>query len=290
MNEYGKVFEKASLKKYSSFGIGGTVKYLVFPQNIEQLEKLVKYLKDKKIKYFVLGNCTNVIIDDDYFDGVVIKLDDINEITINDNEVTASAGVNLPFLVSKCIDNGLTSLYFASMIPGNVGGSIVGNAGCFGHELMQYVKDVTVMDKDGNIKRMNKDEISFGYRYTSLKDKYIVLSVTFILEKGNVEEIKKEIKEKNEKRIASQPLDKKNVGSIFRNPEGFIAGKLIDDLKLKGYMIGGAKISEKHANFIVNEKNASFNDVINLIDFIKDKVKENYDINLVVEPTIIRWK
>ena len=289
MNDFGEVLENVSLKDYSSFGIGGNANYLIKPRSEKELQKLIKYLKKENIKYIILGNGTNTIIDDSNFDGVVIKFDYFNEININNNIVTAGAGVSLGRLANASLKEDLTSLTFASMIPGNVGGSIVGNAGAYGHELMEYVQSVRVMDYDGNIYNLPKDDISFGYRYTSLKGKYIVLSATFILSKGNREEATLELKERNAKRITTQPLDKKNVGSIFRNPEGYSAGKLIDDLGLKGIMIGGAKISEKHANFIVNENNATFEDVLNLIKIIKEKVKETYNIDLVLEPNIIKW-
>lgn len=289
MIAYGDVFENESLKKYSTFGIGGMARYLVKPHNENELYNLIKELKGKRVKYYILGNGSNIIIDDHDFNGVIIKLDNLKDIIFHGNEVTAGAGVMLPVLVNMCLQKSLVSLSFASMIPGTVGGSVVGNAGCYGHEIMEYVKCVKVMDKEGKIKILNKDEISFGYRYTTLKDKYIILSVTFILEKGNSDKEREEIKERNEKRKNTQPIEKKNVGSIFRNPDGYAAGKLIEDLGLKGHQIGGAKISEKHANFIVNEDNATCEDVISLIDLIKQMVKEKYGIDLVVEPTIIKW-
>lgn len=289
MNEYGEVLEKENLKKYSTFGIGGTAKYLVRPYNDECLLNLIKYLNEKDIKFYILGNASNVIIDDSYFDGVIIKLDNLNKISFDQNIVEASAGVMMPKLVNICLQQNFVSLAPFSMIPGTVGGSVVGNAGCYGHEIMEYVKSVKVIDQNYNIIELSKDNISFGYRYTSLKNNYIVLSVKFILEKGDPIACLTDIQEKNEKRIASQPIDKKSVGSIFRNPEGYSSGKLIDELGLKGYTVGGAKISEKHGNFIVNENNASFNEVILLINLIKEKVKDKYNIDLVVEPTIIRW-
>ncbi|MBQ6840582.1 MAG: UDP-N-acetylmuramate dehydrogenase [Bacilli bacterium] len=290
MNQYGEVFENEDLKKYTTLGIGGIAKYLVKPSNEKNLIDLISYLKENNIKYYVLGNGSNVILDDSYFDGVVIRLDNLKEITFDSNTVTAAAGVMLPMLVNVCLQKSFISLAFASMIPGTVGGSVVGNAGAYGHEIMEYVKSVKVLDSEGNIKDIPKNDISFGYRYTSLKDKYLVLSVTFILESGDPQKELLEIRERNEKRITTQPIEKKNVGSIFRNPEGTSSGKLIDELGLKGHQIGGAKVSEKHANFIVNEDNATFNDVVSLIDLIKEKVKEKYDISLVAEPTIVRWK
>lgn len=289
MKEYGEVLENVSLKKFSTFGIGGIARYLIKPNNEGDLSRLIQHLNKENIKYYVLGNSSNVILDDNDFDGVIIKLDNLKEINIEDNIVTAGAGVMLPMLVNVCLQNSLVSLSFASMIPGSVGGSVVGNAGCYGHELMEYIKSVRVLDKEGNIKELPKNDISFGYRYTSLKDKYIILSATFLLEKGDSLKELSEIRERNEKRKSSQPLDKKNVGSIFRNPEGFVAGKLIEEAGLKGKKIGGAMVSEKHGNFIVNEDSATFEDVTSLIDLIKKEIKEKNNIDLVCEPTIVRW-
>lgn len=289
MKEYGEVFENVNLKNYSTFKIGGIAKYLIKVFNEESLINLIKCLKANHIKYFILGNGSNVIFDDTYFDGVIIKLDYFDKISFEGNIVSAEAGVKLPFLVQKTLNEGFTSLAFASMIPGTIGGSIVGNAGCYHHELMEYLLDVTVIDSNGEVKTLTKNDISFGYRYTSLKNHYLVLKCRFILEKGDVDQVREELKTINLKRQETQPLDKYNVGSIFRNPENAAAGKLIDDLGLKGYMIGGAKISEKHANFIINENNATFEDVIKLIDYIKEKVKARYNIDLVLEPTIIKW-
>ncbi len=289
MKEYGEVLENVSLKDYSSIKIGGNCKYLIKPYDIEHLIDLNNYLKNNNIKYYVLGNGTNVILDDSYFDGVIIKLDNLKSIHYDDNVVTCESGVSLPFFVKDTLNKGYTSLGFASMIPGTVGGAVVGNAGCYSHEIMEYVKSVTVLNRYNEVITIDKNDISFGYRYTSLKGKYIILSTTFILNKGNVALELHQIQANNEKRINTQPLNYPNVGSIFRNPEGYSAGKLIDDLGLKGYKIGDAGISEKHANFIVNLGSATFEDVISLIDYIKAKVKETYDIDLICEPEIIRW-
>jgi len=289
MKEYGEVLEQVSLKDYNSFKIGGKCKYLVKPYDIEHLIDLIDYLKSNNIKYYILGNGTNVILDDNYFDGVIIKLDNLKSIHYDGNIVTCQSGVMLPFFVKDTLNKGYTSLGFASMIPGTVGGAISGNAGCYSHEIMEYVKSVTVLNKDNELVTFDKNDISFGYRYTSLKGKYIILSATFILNKGNIAEELHNIQANNEKRINSQPLNYPNVGSVFRNPENTSAGKLIDELGLKGYKIGDAMISEKHANFIVNLGNASFKDVINLIDYIKEKVKEKYNIDLVCEPQIVEW-
>ena len=163
INEFGEVLEKENLKKYSTLGIGGTCKYLVKPDSLVHLIGLINYLKEKDIKYVILGNCSNVIIDDTYFDGVVIMLTKFNNLEISNNKVKVGAGVPLGLLNKKCLDEGYTNLTFLGMIPGNVGGSIVGNAGCYNHEIMEYVESVKVLDKEGNVKELLKKDMSFGY-------------------------------------------------------------------------------------------------------------------------------
>lgn len=287
MNEYGTVKENASLKDYTTFKIDGICKYLIEVNNKNSLIKLIDYLKNNNLKYYILGNGSNVILDDNYFDGVIIKLNKLNKISINDNFVTAECGVKLGFLNNVCLQNGLVSLSFASLIPGEVGASIKGNAGCYNKELLNYVYSVEVLDNNGNVKNILKSDIKYGYRFTDIEG--LILSATFILEKGDPILTLKEMKENNDKRLISQPLDMPSVGSIFKNPENMSAGKLIDDLGIKGYHINDAYISEKHANFIVNKGNASFDDVIKLIDYIIFKVKEKYGVTLKVEPKIVWW-
>ncbi len=287
MNEYGIVYENVDLKKYTTLGVGGIAKYLIEVTNENNFVSLIKYLKENKIKYYILGNGSNVILDDSFFDGVIIRVNKLNKLEINDNLVTASCGVKLGLLNNVALQNGLVSLYFASLIPGEVGSSVMGNAGCYNHSLMEYVQSVEVLNENGVV-IIPKSEIEYGYRYTSLKGN-IILSVTFKLEKGEPLETLKLIKENNDKRLATQPLNEKNVGSIFKNPEGYSAGKLIDDLGLKGYNIGDAYVSEKHANFIVNKGHATYLEVLELINYIKLKVFEHYKISLEVEPIIVCW-
>lgn len=289
MKEYGEVIENVDLKPYTTFGIGGKCKYLIRPNDINSLSQLIKYLNKYHYKYYILGNGSNVILDDSYFDGVIIKLDKFNNINYNDNLVTVGSGMNLPLFVLDTLDKGFVSLSFAATIPGAVGGSVVGNAGCYGHELMEYVENVELVDYEGNIKVLNKDDFSYSYRDTSLKGKGIITNVTFKIEKGDTKEARNIMNENRKKRFETQPLDKKSVGSIFRNPAPYASGKLIEDAGLKNYKINDARISEKHANFIVNDNNASFNDVINLIKYIQQKIKEKNNIDLVVEPIIVKW-
>ncbi len=197
----------------------------------------------------------------------------------------------LPVLSNEIINNGLKGLEWASGIPGTIGASVRGNAGAYLHEIMERVESIEVLDEKLNVKTLNKEDITYGYRETSLKDSNdIILTVTLKLEPGNYEESKALVKDRLERRLASQPLEYPSAGSVFRNPSDTVfAGKLIEDLGYKGYSIGGAKVSEKHANFIVNEDNASFEDIVSLIESVRQEVKDAYQIDLVVEPTIIKW-
>jgi len=289
MKRFSDVVENESLKKHNTFGLGGKARYLVRPKDVEELKSVLALIKENNMKYYVLGNGSNVILDDQNFDGVIIKLDHFNKIEVEGNVITAESGVLLPQLVNIALQNKLVSLAFAAGIPGTVGGSVVGNAGCYGSEMLDYLKSVKVLNKEGEVLEFTKNDISFGYRYTSLKDKYIVLEASFICEVGDNLKVLNDIYENSEKRKMTQPIDKKNVGSIFRNPQGDYAGRLIEKVGLKGIRHGGAMVSSKHANFIVNEENATFRDVTNLIVLIKERVKTDFDIDLVVEPSIVRW-
>ena len=208
---------------------------------------------------------------------------------IDKNNIYVESGYMLNKLAQELSNKGYTGIEWATGIPGTIGGSICGNAGAYKSSMSDIIKDVTILDNDKVIKLSNQ-ELEFNYRTSILKNKkdFIVLSCNINLEKGNIDEIKKTIEERTLKRIETQPLDYPSCGSVFRNPEGMSSGKLIDDLGLKGYQIGGAKISEKHANFIINYNNATSEDIIKLIELIKNKIKKNYNIDLVLEQEIIK--
>ena len=282
--------EDISLRNYNTYRVNTIAKFLVFPKTIEELQEIIKYLKDNNIKYFLLGNGSNIILSMDYYDGVIIKLDNFNSITYNDNLVTAGAGCSLIKLSLDTIEKGLTGMEFSTGIPGAVGASVAMNAGAYNSDLSEILKEIIVLTPDNEIKTMKKEELSFEYRDSFLKRNkdYIVLSATFKLEKGNTEEMKELVNERKQKRISSQPLDMPNAGSVFRNPEGNFAGALIESANLKGYNINGAEVSTKHANFIVNKGGATGEDIINLIDKIQKEIKEKNNIELKLEQIIVR--
>ena len=282
--------EDASLKKYNTYRIDAKCKYLVFPNNETELINILKYLKENNIKYLILGNGSNVIFNFDYYDGVIIKLDNLNQIEFKDNIVTVGAGYSLIKLAVETIEKGLDGLTFAAGIPGCVGASTAMNAGAYNSDMASVIKEVRVLNKNLIIETIENKDLHFSYRDSFLKQnpEYVVLSTTFELTKGNIEEMKHHIEERRKKRLLSQPLDLPSAGSVFRNPESMYAGELIEKLNLKGYNINGAEVSTKHANFIVNKGNAKGKDVVELINKIKKDVKDNYNVDLKLEQIIIK--
>ena len=282
--------ENASLKKYNTYRIDATCKYLVFPKNEEELINILKEIRKENTKYLILGNGSNVILDFDYYDGVIIKLDNLNSITYNGNLVTVGAGYSLIKLATETIDKGLSGLTFAAGIPGCVGASTAMNAGAYNSDMASIIKSVRILNYNLEVETLNKEDLQFSYRDSYLKQhpENIVLSTTFELSTGDSAEMNNQVKERRNKRLASQPLDMPSAGSVFRNPEGMYAGELIEKLGLKGCNIGGAEVSVKHANFIVNKGTAKGRDVVELINKIKKEVKENYNVDLKLEQIIIK--
>lgn len=294
LRQYGEVTEHASLKNYNTYRIDGTAKMLIQPNNIDDLASTLKILKENNIKYYILGNGSNIVINDREYDGAVIKMDKLNGLEVYPDLETAyaEAGVLLPKLVVEVTDKGLTGLEFAAGIPGTVGGSIYGNAGAYNACLLDYVRTITVLDENFNIKVLNNEDITYGYRTTSFKEnkQYIIVAAKFYVTKGDKENSLEVIANRRQRRIESQPLEYPSAGSVFRNPEGDFAGRLIESCNLKGYKIGGAEVSEKHANFVINKENATGKDVHDLIMYIHDTVKNTTDVDLKIEQEFIDWE
>ena len=290
MNLYGEVLENVSLKDYNTYKIGGKTRYLVKPYNIDSLKELLIYIKNNNLKYIIIGNGSNIILPDSDYDGVIILLSKLNEIKINENTVKAFCGVSLTYFVNELVKNNLGGLESLSGIPGTLGGAIVNNAGCYGQTIGDKLNSVTYLE-NGEIKTINKEECNFSYRDSIFKknNNFIVLSAEFKLDYKNKEEMLNIIKENMIKRNTSQPLNYPNAGSVFRNPIGYSAGKLIEDAGLKNYHINGAYVSDKHANFIINKDNASSEDIIELIEYIQKEISEKYNIKLKLEQEIIKY-
>ena len=245
LNDICEIQEDVNLIEYNTYRINTSTKYLALPKSKEELINLLKYLKENNIKYFIIGNGSNIILPDEKFDGVIISFKNLNKYEINGDIIDVYAGAMLPKVAMDSIRMSLTGLEWATGIPGTIGGSILGNAGAYLHEIMESVQDITVLDKDLNIKKLTKEDFTYGYRTTSMKEKreYIILSATLKLEKGNEEESMNLVQDRLKRRQDSQPLDYPSAGSVFRNPSKELpAGKLIEEANLKGKIIGGAQI------------------------------------------------
>ena len=284
-----EMYEDVSLKKYNTYRLDVKCDYLVFPKDIDEVVKLISFLKENNYKYLVLGNGSNVIFKNNRYNGVVIKLSKLDKIDFDGDKVVVGAGVSLSKLANMAINNSLSGLEFSVSIPGEIGASVSMNAGAYNESFSDVFVSAKVLTPKLEIIELTNEDMDFSYRNSFIKKNkdYIVLEVVLKLKPGNKEEMNAVIEKRFEKRKATQPLEYPSAGSVFRNPEGMYAGKLIEDVNLKGYSIGGAMISDMHANFIVNKDNATGEDIINLINLAKDKVKENNNIDLYLEQVII---
>lgn len=291
--DIGRVEANVSLSKYTTYRVGGIALAMVYPKSVKKLISLVKLLTGFKIKYKVIGNGSNLLFSDKNFDGVIIRLTELTDIEfLSYNKIRVEAGYSLPKLSLLVAKKGLAGLEFASGIPGTVGGAIFMNAGAYKSDMGYIVQSVRVLTPDCKIITFENREMDFHYRSSFLQKhpEYICLDAVIKLKKGDKELLDEVIKERRARRIESQPLEYPSAGSVFRNPEGNFAGKLIEDLGLKGYRIGGAMVSEKHANFIINYDNATSADIKNLIDYVHDRVMDEYNIDLKIEQEFVNWE
>ncbi len=291
-NMIGSYKTDVSLSSYTTYKVGGITKLMVYPKTTKKLVQLLKELKRLNIKYKVLGNGSNVIFSDDVYDGVIIKLDCFDDVKIKDTVVKVGAGVNLVKLSYKVMKEGLTGLEFASGIPGSIGGAVFMNAGAYRSDMGYVVSQITVITPDLGIKTLYNRDLNYKYRSSFLKSnpEYICTDATIILKHGDKKEIKDLMETRRQKRLMTQPLEYPSAGSVFRNPTDDFAGRLVEECKLKGYKIGGAMVSNKHANFIVNKNNASANDIKKLIDHVHDTVKKELDVDLKIEQEFVNWE
>lgn len=290
-NKIGDIKEHEELKKHTTYKVGGQCDYFVQPASVEKLVLLLKYIKDNNINYKVLGNGSNVLISSKRFKGIIISLNKLNQIKFDNDIVEVGAGVLLIKLSNACANENLGGLEFASGIPGCVGGAIFMNAGAYKSDMSEVLIDVTYIDDKLNIVTAKKEDLDFSYRHSLFQEKeYIIVGARIKLYKEKKEEILTLMNTRRQRRIESQPLEYPSAGSVFRNPsDDVFSGKLIEELGFKGYSVGGAKVSEKHANFIVNYNNATAEDIKELIDEIKSKVKKKYDIDLKVEQEFVNF-
>ncbi len=274
------------MNKHTSFKIGGPADIFCLPENVEEILALVRYFKKNSINYIIIGNGSNLLVSDAGIEGAVIKIGSaMSKIEVLGEEIIAQAGALLSKTANAALSNELSGMEALSGIPGSIGGAVYMNAGAYGTEMKDVIKEVSFITHDGEIKTLACEELELGYRKSIFSNNdYIILSCVLSLKKGDKDDIKAQMKEFTKRRTEKQPLNYPSAGSAFKRPEGYFAGKLIEDCGLKGYCVGGAKISELHAGFIINYDNATAKDVINLIKHTQAKVFEQFGVK--IEPEI----
>lgn len=285
----GKILINEEMKNHTTFKIGGPVDLMVIPETEEQVKEAVSICRAEKLPYLIMGNGSNLLIKDGGIRGVVIKLNDgFNKIEVEGNKIYAQAGALLNAVSRVAMEESLAGLEFATGIPGALGGAMTMNAGAYGGEMKDVVESVRILDKNGKVKELSKEQMNFRYRGSKVADDgLIVLEVVFKLEVGSKNEIKLKIDDLTEKRTSKQPLEYPSGGSTFKRPEGYYAGKLIDDSGLRGLRYGGAEVSKKHCGFVINAKDASCQDVLRLVEVIKKTVKDTFGVSLEREIKLI---
>lgn len=301
MNHYGEyknLFSKiykdsqiqldARMSENIYFKVGGPVDILLTPSNVQQLKQTITICKENEIPFYVIGNGSNLLVKDGGIRGVVIKLCELNKIECVGNKITAESGALLKDVSTEAINRALSGFQFACGIPGSVGGAVFMNAGAYDGEISCVIESAEVLDDNEEIRVLSKEELNLGYRQSIVMNKgYIVLSATFKLIPDDKEKIQARVDELTKRREDRQPLEYPSAGSTFKRPEGYFAGKLIEDAGLKGFTIGGASVSTKHAGFVVNNGNGTAKDVLDLIYHIRDEVKKQFGVELYPEVRIL---
>jgi UDP-N-acetylmuramate dehydrogenase len=272
------------MSRHITFRVGGPADILVQPRTF-QVAEVIALCKKEQEPYTIIGNGSNLLVSDLGIRGVVIELSkQASDVDIVGNRVSVQAGAMLSKVATSAAKAGLTGMEFASGIPGTIGGAVVMNAGAYGGEMSQIVKNVIVLDETGKEKSLSVEEMAYSYRHSIIMEhSYIVLSAELELQEGNSEEIHTHMKELAAQRIEKQPLEFPSAGSTFKRPEGYFAGKLIMDAGLKGFTIGGAQVSEKHCGFVINKDHATAADVDALMKHIQTKVRERFGVTLEPE-------
>ena len=280
-----RVLENEPMSKHTTFRIGGPAELFIMPETIGEIAQVIAVCKEEKVPYFILGNGSNLLVSDKGYQGVVVQLyRSFGKITLEKNEIHAQAGALLSGIAAAAREASLTGFEFAGGIPGTLGGAVVMNAGAYGGEMKDVIKEVTVLTPEEEIITLPSDELQMGYRTSIIKKSgYIVLEAVISLQKGNQEEIRSRMQELAGMRSSKQPLSYPSAGSTFKRPEGYFAGKLIMDSGLRGYQVGGAQVSEKHCGFVINAGNATAEDVTTLMKDVQRIVKEKFGVMLEPE-------
>jgi len=279
------------LKNHTTFKIGGNCIALIEPREVSDIVETIKICRENSIKFFVIGNGSNLLVPDEGYNGVIIKLkSEFSKIEVEGYYLIVNSGAKLSEVYTVAYENSLTGFEFASGIPGTIGGAIYMNAGAYGGEMKDIVESVEVLDLDNfELRELKNEELEFSYRKSIIQRKnYIVTTIKLKLQKGNKEEINAVYEDLRERRNSKQPLNFGSAGSTFKRPEGHFASKLIEDAGLKGYHINDAWVSEKHSGFIVNKGNASFKEVMELIEYVQKVVFEKFGVKLETEVRILK--
>lgn len=285
LTEEKNVLTDEPLKNHVTFRVGGAADYFVSPESAEEVQKIILLCKEAGMPYYILGNGSNLLVSDQGYRGVIIQIyKSMSEISVKGEFVTAQAGALLSAIAAKAAGESLAGFEFASGIPGTIGGAAVMNAGAYGGEMKDVLEQVTVLTKEGELLTIPKEELDMGYRTSKVaKNQYIVLEVVIHLAHGEQEKIREKMNELKEKRTTKQPLEYPSAGSTFKRPEGYFAGKLIEEAGLRGFQVGGAQVSEKHCGFVINKDNATASEVRELIRQVSERVKANSGVTLEPE-------
>ena len=288
MIEERRVYVDEPMKKHTTFRVGGPADYFVVPKTKEEVKNIVALCREFDMPYYVLGNGSNLLVGDKGYRGVIIQIyKEMNHIQVEGDRMKVQAGALLSKIGSAAFEAGLTGFEFAAGIPGTMGGAVVMNAGAYGGEMKDVLFSVTVLTPEGEVLTLSNKELELGYRTSIVaKKNYIVLEVTLALQKGEKDAIKARMDELRIQRTTKQPLEYPSAGSTFKRPEGYFAGKLIQDAGLRGFQVGGAQVSEKHCGFVINKENATAADVLELMRQVSAIVKEKFGVEL--EPEVKR--
>ena len=276
------------MSRHTTFRVGGPADFFVTPKAKEEVRDVILICKEAGMPYYIIGNGSNLLVSDAGYRGVIVQIyKEINEVKVEGDLVKAQAGALLSGIAAKALGAELSGFEFASGIPGTIGGACVMNAGAYGGEMKDVLESVTVLTGEGKIIELGRNELELGYRTSVIAKKgYIVLGAALKLERGDGEKIKTYMDELKEKRVTKQPLEYPSAGSTFKRPEGYFAGKLIEDAGLRGFQVGGAQVSEKHCGFVINRDHATAADIMELMRQVQIRVKENSGVDL--EPEVKR--
>ena len=288
-----KILQDAPLSDFTSFRTGGPADFIVIPTSRDEIRKIILLAKENKTPYYIIGNGSNLLVSDEGFRGIIILMKEGRTgVTFEETDgktlVTAEAGCSLARLARTVAGRGLAGMEFAAGIPGTLGGAVFMNAGAYGGEIKDHIVSADVMDSKGNFFTLTRDELGLSYRHSVIGERdLVVLSAVFELEKGDTDTIFATISELNAKRREKQPLEYPSAGSTFKRPEGYFAGKLIEDAGLKGYSVGDACVSEKHCGFVINKGHATSGDIMKLIEDVTAKVLDKFGVKLEPEVRMI---